>query len=93
MPKNKSLSQKLSNELNFYKEKLHEKLKNKLLLKQTTRISRVARENIMEKLDKKIVSSKGKEKRKYKDRLHSLEKFEDNELENEYNRTIPDYDN
>ena len=84
---------KNSEKIKSDKEKLHEKLKNKLLLKQTTRISRVARENIMEKLDKKIVSSKGKEKRKYKDRLHSLEKFEDNELENEYNRTIPDYDN
>ena len=58
-----------------------------------TRLSRVARENIMEKLDKKIVSSKGNEKRKYKDRLRSLEKFEDNELDNEYNRTIPDHDN
>ena len=84
---------KNSEKIKSDKEKLREKLKNKLLLKQTTRLSRVARENIMEKLDKKIVSSKGKEKRKYKDRLRSLEKFEDNELDNEYNRTIPDYDN
>ena len=69
-----------------------EKLREKLREKQTSRLSRHSRENIMEKLEEKIKESNGKDKIKYKKQLRELENIDEKEMQNAYERTIPDYD-
>lgn len=74
------------------KDQLKQKLKDKLKLKQTARLSRYSREIMIEKLEDKVVNATGKEKLALKKQIKNLEDIEDKELSNENGRTIPDYD-
>jgi hypothetical protein len=74
------------------KEELRTKLRDKLRLKQTTRLSRASRETIIDKLESKMKNTKGKEKMKLKKQIKELEAFDDQEMNNEGGRTIPEYD-
>jgi len=65
------------------------KLREKLRIKKTCRLSRFARENMMDDLEKKISKTKGKELINLKNKLRELEDIEEKELENESNRSIP----
>lgn len=74
------------------KEEIRAKLREKLRSKQTARLSRHSRENIMEKLEDRIERATGKDKIKFKKQLKELEIIEEKEIQNAYERTIPDYD-
>ena len=74
------------------KEQLQAKLRDKLRNKQTSRLSRPARDNLMEKLEDKMKDAKGKDKMKLKKQIKELEDIEDKEMNNEGERTIPSFD-
>ena len=79
-----TLSQK---EKDILKEKLRLKLRNK----KTSRLSRPARELMMDKIEEKMEKAKGKELIRLKRELRELEDIEDKEMNNEAERTIPNY--
>lgn len=74
------------------KEQLREKLKNKLRSKQTARLPRQAREIMIEKLESKMKGSSGKEKLQIKKQIKELIDIDEKEMNNEGERTIPEYD-
>jgi hypothetical protein len=74
------------------KDELRAKLRDKLRLKQTIRLSRASRETIIDKLESKMKNAKGKEKMKLKKQMKELEAVDDQEMNNEGGRTIPEYD-
>jgi hypothetical protein len=61
-------------------------------LKQTTRLSRAFRETIIDKLESKMKNTKGNEKMKLKKQMKELEAIDDQEMNNEKGRTIPEHD-
>lgn len=74
------------------KEELRAKLREKLRSKKTARLSRASRESVMDKLEDKMKNAKGKEKMKLKKQMKELEAVDDQEMNNEGGRTIPEYD-
>lgn len=74
------------------KEEIRLKLHEKLRSKQKSRLSRHSRENMMEKLEDKIKVSTGKDIIKFKKELKELEIIDEKEIQNSYERTIPNYD-
>lgn len=74
------------------KEELRTKLRAKLKYKQTARLSRHSRETMMDNIENKLEQVKGKEAIKLKRQLKELENIEEQEMNNEADRTIPDYD-
>ena len=77
---------------NLSKEELRAKLRTKLRSKQTARLSRHSRENMMDNIEIRLKNAKGKEAIKLKRQLKELEAIEEQEMNNEAERTIPDYD-
>ena len=73
------------------KEQLQLKLRDKLKNKQTSRLSRVSRDNLMDKLENKIKDSKGKDIIKLKKQIKDLKDIYEKEINNEVDRTIPEY--
>ena len=73
------------------KDILKEKLRLKLRNKKTSRLSRPARELMMDKIEEKMEKAKGKELIRLKRELRELEDIEDKEMNNEAERTIPNY--
>jgi hypothetical protein len=90
--KNKIKSNQFVENETLSKEDIRMKLREKLRAKQTARLSRHSRENIIEKLENKMKGAKGKDKIKYKKQIKDLEDVDEKEIQNAYERTIPDYD-
>ena len=70
------------------KDELKAKLHDKINIKKTSRLSKDARYRMMDDLEEKIFKGKGTQKMRQK--LDILEHIENNEIDNENNRTIPD---
>lgn len=77
---------------NLSKEELRAKLRAKLRSKQTARLSRHSRENMMDNIENRLENAKGKEAIKLKRQLKELVDIEEHEMNNDVERTIPDYD-
>lgn len=89
--KRRSSKEEKDSSLTLTKEELRNKLRDKLHLKQTSRLSRHARDTMAETIETRLENAKGKEEIKLKRQLHQLEDIEEKEILNENKRTIPDY--